>query len=231
MLGSCIVPPCNFANPLTKLASRRTPGCYNTGMADEQPQAKPVRYFEGQFDDEEVLYVFRRHPVVMRKGLIISMGSWLIGPVVILILTYLMPNNPPSMVAYFLALFGSIIFGSMLIIPSWISWYFSVFILTSQRFVQITQKGMFHTSFADISLPHIQQVNYNISGLEETLFGFGTIVMQTYMGELEIHDVPHPAKIQRKIVQILRDSGVTPVELGFRRGNPTQKNSIGDETT
>lgn len=193
-------------------------------MAKEKSDPKYVRYFEGQFDDEEVLYVFRRHPVVMRKGLIISMGSWLIGPVVILILTYLMPNNPPSMVAYFLALFGSIIFGSMLIIPSWISWYFSVFILTSQRFVQITQKGMFHTSFADISLPHIQQVNYEIAGLQETLLGFGTIVMQTYIGELVIHDVAHPAKVQRKIVQILRDRGVTPVELAFKRGVPQQMN-------
>jgi hypothetical protein len=190
-------------------------------MADA-PKEKPVKYFEAQFDDEEVLFVFRRHPVVMRKGLIISMSSWLIGPVVILILTYVMPNNPPSLVAYFSALFGSIIFGSLLLLPSWIGWYFSVFILTSHRFVQITQKGMFHTSFADISLPHIQQVNYEISGLQETLLGFGTIVMQTYIGELIIHDVPHPAKIQRKIVQILRDRGVTAVELGFRRGVPEQ---------
>lgn len=193
-------------------------------MADTKSEPKFIKYFDSQFDDEEVLYVFRRHPVVMRKGLVISMGSWLIGPVVILILTYAMPNNPPSLTAYFLALFGSIIFGSLLIVPSWISWYFSVFIMTSQRFVQITQKGMFHTSFADISLPHIQQVNYEVAGLQETLLGFGTIVMQTYIGELIIHDVPHPAKIQRTIVQILRDRGVTPVELAFKRGVPQQAN-------
>jgi len=193
-------------------------------MAEDKGTDKPIRYFEGQFDDEEVLYVFRRHPVVMRKGLIVSMGSWLIGPVVILILTYIFPNNPPSLTAYFLAMFASIFFGSLLIIPWWISWHFSVFILTSQRFVQITQKGLFHTKFADISLPQIQQVNYEISGLQETLLGFGTIIMQTYIGELIIHDVPHPAKIQRKIVQILRERGVTPVELAFKRGVPEQVN-------
>ena len=189
-------------------------------MAEKQKPGQPIRYFESQFDDEEVLYVFRRHPVVMRVGLIVSMGSWLVGPLIILALTYLMPNNPPSMTAYFLAMFLSIAFGSLLILPWWISWYFSIFILTNQRFVQITQKGLFHTSFADISLPQIQQVNYEISGLQETLLGFGTITMQTYIGELVIHDVPHPAKIQRKIVQILRDQGVTPVELGFKRGVP-----------
>ena len=186
-------------------------------MGEGQKVRKPIKYFESQFDDEEVLFVFRRHPVVMRKGLIISMASWLIGPVVILALTYIMPDNPPSLTAYFLALFASIALGLVLLLPSWISWYFSIFILTSQRFVQITQKGLFHTSFADIHLAQIQQVNYEIAGLQETLLGFGTITMQTYIGELVIHDVHHPAKIQRKIVQILRDQGVSPVELGFKR--------------
>lgn len=189
-------------------------------MAEDTQNKKPIKYFESQFDDEEVLFVFRRHPLVMRKGLIISMSSWLIGPVVILILTYVMPNNPPSLVAYFASLFGSIFFGSLLLLPSWISWYFSVFILTSQRFVQITQKGLFHTSFADIHLQQIQQVNYEIAGIQQTLLGFGTIIMQTYIGELIIHDVHHPAKIQRKIVQILRDQGVTPVQLAFKRTTP-----------
>jgi membrane protein YdbS with pleckstrin-like domain len=182
----------------------------------------PTKYFDGQFDDEEVLYVFRRHPLVMRKGLIVGMGSWLIGPVVILILTYIMPNNPPSLTAYFSALFGSIIFGSLLVLPSWVSWHFSVFIITTQRFVQITQKGFFHTTFADIALQHIQQIHYEIAGFQETVLGFGTIVMQTYIGELSIHDLPHPAKIQRKIVQILRDRGISPVELMFKRGVPEQ---------
>ncbi len=193
-------------------------------MAEEKKSDKLIKYFESQFDDEEVLYVFRRHPVVMRVGLIVSMGSWLIGPLVILALTYIMPNSPPSLTAYFLAMFASIIFGSLLILPWWIGWYFSLFILTNQRFVQITQKGLFNTSFADISLPQIQQVNYHIAGIQETLLGFGTIVMQTYIGELIIHDVPHPAKIQRKIVQILREQGVTPVELAFKRGVPEHVN-------
>jgi len=127
-------------------------------------------------------------------------------------------------VAFFLAVIGSIVFGSLLITPWWISWYFSLFILTTQRFVQITQRGLFNTKFADISLPQIQQVNYEIAGFQQTLLGFGTITMQTYIGEMIIHDVPHPAKIQRKIVQILRDQGVTPVELAFKRGVPEHVN-------
>jgi hypothetical protein len=51
-------------------------------------------------------------------------------------------------------------------------------------------------------------VNYEVAGLQETLLGFGTIMMQTYMGELLIHDVHHPAHIQKKMLKILRDKGI-----------------------
>ena len=74
---------------------------------------------------------------------------------------------------------------------------------------------MFHTRFADMKLAQIQQITYEIAGLQETLLGFGTIKMQTYIGDLVIHDVPHPAKTQRKIVEILRDQGVNSVSTPF----------------
>ncbi len=51
-------------------------------------------------------------------------------------------------------------------------------------------------------------VNYEIAGLQETLLGFGTIMVQTYMGDLVIHDVHHPARIQKKMLRILREQGI-----------------------
>lgn len=175
---------------------------------DEFVSGKPHKYFADQFDDEEVLYVFRKHPIVMRKGLIIGMVAWLVGPVYTLGLTYLRPNNYPSVTFFFMSLILSIVFGILLIVPSWIGWYFSVFIVTDQRLIQITQKGLFKRSVVDMGLGQIQMVNYDVSGLQETLLGFGTITMQTLVGDLVIHDIHHPEKIQKKLLRILRDSGV-----------------------
>jgi signal transduction histidine kinase len=188
-------------------------------MAEDESNEQPLKYFDSQFDDEKVLFVFRRHPVVMRRGLIISLLAWLVGPLIILVLTYLRPTNPPTIVAFFLALAASIVLGSLLLLPAWISWYFSIFIVTTQRFVQITQKGLFHSSFADMNLAQIQQVNYKVAGLQATLLGFGIIEMQTYIGEVVIHDAPHPAKTQREIVQILRDQGVVSIDSPFKKAN------------
>src|SRR5271169_4647175 len=110
----------------------------------EQTSDTPPKYFDDQFDDEEVLFVFHKHPIMMRKGLIIGMVAWLIGPVFTLILTYTRPTHPPSLTFFALSLVISIVLGMILFTPSWISWHFSVFIVTDQRFIQISQKGLFH---------------------------------------------------------------------------------------
>lgn len=186
--------------------------------------APPPKYFEDQFDDEEVLYVFHKHPVVMRKGLVIGTACWLIGPLYTLILTYTRPNNPPTMAFFGLSFLCSVLFGMLFLLPYWISWHFSVFIITDQRFIQITQKGLFHRAVADLTLSQIQSVNYEVSGLQETLLGFGTIKMQTYVGDLVIHDVHHPAKIQKKVLNILRDEGITTTSYPTNQQTVTELN-------
>lgn len=165
---------------------------------------KSSKHFEDQFDDENVLFVFRKHPVVMRKGLIISMLAILLGTVPALI--------RPELSYFFGGLAAGFVVGALLFFPSWISWFYSVFIVTDQRLIQITQKGLFHRSVVDLSLKQIQMVNYEIAGLQQTLLGFGTIMMQTYVGDLIIREVHHPAKIQKKLLNILREEGIATLD-------------------
>lgn len=159
------------------------------------------KYFADQFDDEEVLFVFRKHPVVMRKRLIFGMLGILAGSLVVF--------WQPTYTAFLLGILGGAVFGALLMLPSWITWYFSVFIVTDQRLIQVTQKGFFHKSVIDMGLNQIQMVNYQVSGLQETLLGFGTIMMQTFVGDLVIHEIGHPDKIQKKLLEILREQGVS----------------------
>lgn len=161
------------------------------------------KYFEDQFDDEEVLLVFRKHPVVMRRGFIIAMLVLLLGSVPSLF--------NPTYGTYFMGMGIAIALSVLVMLPSWIGWYFSVFIVTDQRLIQITQKGLFNRSVIDMRLNQIQMVNYQIAGLQETLLGFGTIMMQTFVGDLVIHEIHHPAKIQKKLLEILRQQGVNAV--------------------
>jgi hypothetical protein len=53
-------------------------------------------------------------------------------------------------------------------------------------------------------------MNYDIIGIEETLLGFGTITIQTYLGDIVISHVHHPALTQKKILNILRELHIEP---------------------
>lgn len=178
------------------------------GETAKSPKKKS-RHFKEQFDEEEVRLVFRKHPIVMRKGLVLSAFGLLVGPVYTLILTYANSDNPPTIGFFFASLGVSFILAAILIFPWWVKWYFSVYIMTSQRFIQQT-RSLLQVNVVDISLDQVQMINYQISGLEQTLLGFGTIVIQTYVGDLVIHDVHHPGNVQKKMVHILRDLGVHP---------------------
>lgn len=168
----------------------------------------PVRYFKEQFEDEEVVLVFKKHPVVMRKGLIFAAVGMLI-PMLYIFVAEALFNNPPTMNVLYACLGIGFGLAVLIMFPYWISWNYSVYIMTDQRLIQINQKGLFRRSMVAIGLDQVQMVNYEIDGLEETLLGFGTIVVQTFVGSLTINDVHHPAKIQKKMLHLLRDMGYT----------------------
>ncbi len=168
---------------------------------DEKSNKK--RHFKEQFDDEETLLVFRKHPVVMRKGLILAMAGLLIGVIPALI--------KPEYSVFIGGLIAGFVLGAILILPFWVRWYFSVYIMTNQRFIQQT-RSLLQVNVVDLGLEQIQMINYQIAGLQETMLGFGTIIVQTYVGDLVIHDVHHPARVQREMVHILRELGVHPTQ-------------------
>jgi len=161
------------------------------------------KYFEGQHDDEEVLMVFRKHPVVMRRGLIYSMLAILLGT---------LPSFfKPEFSWFFGGLAAGFVLAVIVFFPSWLSWYYSLFIVSNERFIQLNRRGMFNQSVSDLGLSHVQTLNYQVAGFQETLLGFGTIVIQTYLGDLVIHDVHHPAKTVDAMSEILRKYGDSAV--------------------
>lgn len=186
---------------------------------------EPVKYFREQFDDEEVQMVFRKHPVVMRKGIVIASIGILLPMLYVLALTFIYADNPdklPSVNMFYGALGIGFLLALILMFPTWLSWYYSVYIVTDQRLIQIKQKGLFHRSMVTINLNQIQMINYEIAGIQETLLGFGTIMIQTYVGSLTIHEVHHPAKTQKELLHLLRDLGIEAT---------TSLDGMGDEPT
>ena len=171
------------------------------------------KYFSEQFEDEEMLLLFRKHPIVMRREIVVASVLLLLGTIPALI--------KPTYLFFFGGLAIGLVLCTLVMFYAWIGWYFSVYIVSDQRLLQMSQKGLWKRSVVDIGLDKIQTISYEIKGLQETLLGFGTIIIQTYVGELVIHDVHHPKKIQNRMSHILR-------ELGYHSSVPPMLDNSND---
>lgn len=162
--------------------------------------AETQKVFDGQHDDEEVVLVFRRHPLAMRKGFYALLIPFVLASIPTLI-------NPAELTFLYIAL-GGLGLGLLLFFYHWIGWYYSVFIVTDQRVRQVSQRGLFGVSVIDLDVSKIQNISYNIPGLSGELFGFGSIVIQTYVGDLVLDKLHHPDKIYNVLQDVVKRANV-----------------------
>lgn len=150
--------------------------------------------FDGQREGEEVVLVFRRHIIALRKGFYSILIPFFIASLPTLFF--------PGEFLYLYIAIGGLVFGLVLFFYHWIGWYFTVFILTDQRLRQSSQKGIFGRSVIDLPVSKIQNISYTIPGLSGEIFGFGTIVIQTYVGDLILDLVHNPNEVYNKLQDV-----------------------------
>ena len=153
--------------------------------------------FDGQREGEEVQFVFRRHFLTAKFGVIFLILMIMIG----VGLTSLWPNNM-MIFETFLAL---ILVGILGFLYSYMLWYFSIYIVTNQRIRQISQRGLFKKSVVDLGLDKIQSISYGVSGIRAGLMGYGTIVIQTAVGDLVISMVKNSEKIYNDLQNLINE--------------------------
>jgi hypothetical protein len=148
--------------------------------------------FSGQRQGEELLFVFRQHWIVLRRGVLILLVLSLIGFAPWLI----SPNNTS------LAWFGvaGIGLGALALFYHWIGWYFTVYIVTNERVRQVRQKGLFSRSVVEVELVKIHNISYDKSGIVASIFNYGTLVLQTFVGDMLVRTVPQVEKVHDQLL-------------------------------
>lgn len=151
----------------------------------------PKLDFEGQREGEKLLFIFRRHMIAMRKGFYM-----LVIPLIITAIPPLIWQN--NLELFLLPVVGFLI-GLVLFFYHFILWYFTIYIVTDQRIRQVTQRGFFGKDVIELKLSKVQNISYNIPGFSGEIFKYGTIVIQTFVGDLVIHQVEKPDEIYNKL--------------------------------
>ncbi len=150
--------------------------------------------FDGQREGEEVKFVFRRHFLTAKKGFLFMVFMITVGVVPMLIW-----KNNNSMFWFFI---GMSILGFLGFMYGYMLWYFSIYIVTDQRIRQISQKGFFKKTVVDLGLDKIQSISYGVPGIIAGIFGYGTILIQTGVGDLVISQVARPSRIYDKLQDV-----------------------------
>lgn len=155
--------------------------------------------FSGQREGEEVQFIFRRHFLESYKGVLIWLLLTALGGGAFWLL-----RDTGYGFWVFLACF---LLGAAVFCYHHLLWYFSVHVVTNQRIRQIVQKGLFRRSVVDLGLDKIESVSYQVPGLLGGLLDYGTLLIQTHVGDMVITKVRHPEETYNKIQALLGIEG------------------------
>lgn len=147
--------------------------------------------FEGQRDGEHVELIFRRHISTTWRGMM-----WLLFWGIIGALPMLLWRGDERM---FFVWLGALAIGLIGMMYVYMLWHFSYYLVTNQRVRQVRQKGLFRKTVVDLGLDKIQSISYEVPGIKGGMMGYGTLLIQTQVGDMTISMVRQPEKTYNRL--------------------------------
>lgn len=159
-----------------------TPHAGHMNILSSFCQAPKDVSFQTQKEKETILLFLRAHFLTNLSWVLISL---ILIVLPLIILTFLASLNLDFLSApaasrftiVFTILYYLLVFSYMFV--CFLHWFYNVFIVTSERIVDIDYSDIVVHNIAVASLSHVQDVNYTQSGFISTFFNYGDIFVQT----------------------------------------------------
>lgn len=161
--------------------------------------------FAGQQADEKIIVLVRNYPLAYVPKLIISLVLMTFPLIVILILNSLalLPPNGVGMQTLVAAAGLFLLFIVANIVVSFITYYYSLNIVTNIRLVAIEQRSLFNQDFDEINLEDIEDVSSQLTGFFPSMYNFGSVQVQSAGASnlFQLKPIRHP----RQVAYIISD--------------------------
>jgi uncharacterized membrane protein YdbT with pleckstrin-like domain len=156
-------------------------------------------------EGEDVSATIRRHPAVLVPS--VGFGAVIVLADFFLVAWWFQHRSWGAAGFGLVACIGLILIGRGLF-----EWTRNILVITNQRVIDVNQRGFFSRSVAEATYDKIQDVQSTVSGLWQTMFQYGSIVLKTAGAgtTLDIHGIRHPQEVQRIITdaqQSIKNSG------------------------
>lgn len=174
----------------------------------ETTPAKPKFSFESQASDEDLILLLRAHIITNVPWIILAIIFILIPPLVAfsnsldpLISSF---NLPLSALTGVVLLWYLFVFAYIL--QNFLSWYFNVYLVTSERIVDMDFFQLLYRKISSADLLKIEDITFTTGGVAQVIFNYGDIHIQTAgeKEEFEFLKVPNPGAVQKVIEEAAR---------------------------
>lgn len=163
-------------------------------------------FFPGQEPGEKIIMVLRRHPFVFLVKAIVYILALGLPILINNFLKSIGLEFTESLVAS-LGLIASLYY--VLIITlfyrAWLDHYLDMWVVTSERIVDIEQVGLFSRNISSQKLYRIQDVSADVKGIIPTFLHYGSVMIQTAgaKSNFEFKQIPNPYEVTKKLMNLV----------------------------
>ncbi|MFA6553624.1 MAG: PH domain-containing protein [Patescibacteria group bacterium] len=152
-------------------------------------------------EGEEVIRIVRKYPLVFCWPIFWS-AIFIIAPFFFLVPLWQWGRWGVGL------FFISLVFGLLLGVRVAVLYSLNIFVITSERIIDIDQTGFFSRTVSETTYDKIQDVSYSIKGIMQTFLHYGDVIIQTagQQVNLELNSVKDPEKIQQVIIHVKQDN-------------------------
>ncbi len=178
---------------------------------DEKPRSthlgafcvRPPVHFLTQQDDEEIVLLLRAHPIT-NVGWILLTLVMLLAPSIVLG-SGVLDAVPGKFI--FMGRLTWYLVTLMYAFEKFLYWYYSVFIVTNERVVDIDFDNLTYRNITYANLNHIEEPEMVTSGFVRSFFQYGNVFVTTASEKptLEALGVPWPQKVVDIVCQLAEE--------------------------
>lgn len=162
-------------------------------------------WFATKADDEECELFLRRHFITNIPWIALAILLILTPPILFPLLGPTSPIVlPTNLVVVLLSFWYLIIFGFSL--TSFVNWYFNVYIVTTERLIDVDFVNLLYREVSATRLNLIQDVTVKTGGVIQSIFHYGDVFIQTAGTEanFDFNAVPNPDKVGARIEKLMK---------------------------
>lgn len=168
-------------------------------------------HFRGQHEGEEVIRVIHRHWFNLLSHFLAVIAFAILIAMSFLSLPVIFPEtlDPDNYRAFSFVQNTLLMFVWLYTFLIWIDYYFDVWIVTTERIINIEQRGLFVRHMSELNLAQVQDVTTEVKGIIPTIFNYGDVYIQT-AAETErfvFRQIGDPYRVKDMVIRLSRERG------------------------